>query len=470
MPTMKMRNIFCLCCLALVAGYLPAQNTERTQPNTVDTRIQRAVAAVSADRLQASDLALVNFGTRHTLGTNLPPEKKAGVVQAQEWLTAQLQRLAAQCQGCLEVKTHTSTEGPSARIPQPTKLVTVYAVQKGSDAEASKRVILICAHYDTIAMARMNDPEAPAPGANDDGSGTSLVLEAARVLSQQKFPATIVYAIFPGEEQGLFGSKSFARSMARGWKLEAVLSNDIVGGDNTREQQGLARVFSEGIPAQLLAEGQMLGENDVPGLRRLRLLGAESDSPSRQLARYIASEVVRYLPESSVQPKLVFRQDRFLRGGDHTSFNEQGIAAVRITEFAENYDHQHQLPRVENGIEYGDLLKFVNFEYLAGVTRLNVATAGLLAAAPAAPAEVKLRTKELVNSSTLHWAASPDGLATGYEVLYRDTTSAQWEKVIPAGSQFEITIPYSKDNGVFAVRAYDADGHRSLPVYPLPER
>jgi len=469
MPKMEAKNLFSVCCMVLVAGYALAQNAG-SPPSALDSRIQQAVSAVSAERLQASDLALVNFGNRHTLGTSLPPEKKAGIVQASQWLTAQLQQLAEQCHGCLEVRSHSSTEGPSARIPQPTKLVNVYAVQKGSDPEASKRVILICAHYDTIAMARMNDPEAPAPGANDDGSGTSLVLEAARVLSQQKFPATIVYALFAGEEQGLFGSKSFATMVARSWKLEAVLSNDIVGGDNTRHQQGLARIFSEGIPANLFSEGQVTGGSDVPGLRRLRLLGAESDSPSRQLARYIASDVTPYLAGSNVQPKLIFRQDRFLRGGDHSSFNEQGFAAVRITEFEENFDHQHQLPRMENGIEYGDLPKFVDFEYLAGVTRLNVAAVALLAAAPAPPVEVKLQTKELVNSSTLHWLASPDGRATGYEVLYRDTTSPQWEKVLPAGAQLQITVPYSKDNVVFAVRAYDANGHRSLPVYPTPER
>jgi hypothetical protein len=466
MPVMKMGDIISLGCLALIAGYVPAQEAVRSTP---DVRIQHAVAAVSPERLKASDLALVNFGTRHTLGTTLPPEKKAGVVQTREWLTAQLQQLAEQCQGCMEVKQFKSTVGPAPRVPQPTELVDVYAVQKGTDPEASKRVILICAHYDTIAMARMNDPEAPAPGANDDGSGTSLVLEAARVLSQQKFPATIVYALFPGEEQGLFGSKAFAQ-MAHGWNLEAVLSNDIVGGDNTRKQQGLARVFSEGIPARLFPDGQPLGESEQKELRRLRLLGAESDSPSRQLARYIASDVKPYLEGNNVQPKLIFRQDRFLRGGDHSSFNEEGFAAVRITEYEENFDHQHQLPRLENGIEYGDLPKFVDFDYLAGVTRLNVAAAALLASAPAAPAEVKLRTKELVNSSTLHWTASPDGRAAGYEVLYRDTTSPQWEKAIPAGAQFEITVPYSKDNVVFAVRAYDAEGHRSLPVYPTPER
>jgi len=460
MPKMDVRTCFSAFCLALVATYCPAQSALKAS-EVLDPQVQHAVSMVSREHLRASDVALVNFGTRHTLGTSLPPEKKAGVVETRKWLTSQLQGTANACQGCLEVKSYSFTEGPAPRIPQPTELVDVYAIQKGSDPEAAKRVILICAHYDTIAMARMNDPEAPAPGANDDGSGTSLVLESARVLSQLKFPATIVYALFPGEEQGLFGSHGFAKmAKAEGWKLEAVLSNDIVGGDNTRKQQGLARIFSEGLPAAS-TEAEM---------RRVRLLGAESDSPSRQLARFIASDVVPYLPTGSVHPKMIFRQDRFLRGGDHSSFNEQGNPAVRITEFAENFDHQHQIPRIENGSEYGDLLKFVDFEYLTGVTRLNVATVALLASAPAPPADVKLQTKELVNSSTLHWTASPDGRAVGYEVLYRDTTSPVWEDVVPAGAEFRITLPYSKDNVVFAVRAYDAHGHRSLPVYPAPER
>lgn len=460
MPKMKGRSCFSVCCLMLLAGYCTAQGVAKDSGG-LDLKIQSAVAAVSPERLQATDQTLVNFGSRHTLGSSLPPGKKAGVVEARQWLTSQLQQIARECQGCLEVKSYSSMVGPAPRIPQPTEVVDVYAVQKGSDPEAAKRIILLCAHYDTIAMARMNDAEAPAPGANDDGSGSSLVLEAARVLSQIKFSATIVYALFPGEEQGLLGSRDFAKmAKSEGWKLEAVLSNDIVGGDNTRDQQKLVRIFSEGLPATA-------NEQET---RRLRMLGAESDSPSRQLARYLASDATAYLATWSVQPKLIFRQDRFLRGGDHSSFNEQGYSAVRITEFQENYDHQHQIPRQENGIEYGDLLKFVDFEYLAGVTRLNVAAAGLLASAPAPPAEVKLETKELVNSSTLHWKASLDGRSSGYEVLYRETTSPVWEQVVPAGAEFRITVPQSKDNVVFAVRAYDAHGHRSLPVVPAPER
>lgn len=460
MTVKSLRTAIFLCLLAAAVG------TSAAQSAAPDARIQRAVAAVDATRLQSTDLALVNFGTRHTSGTTLPAEKHAGVIQARQWIEAELGRISQHCQDCLELKQYRSVEGPAPRLPQPAELVTIYAIQRGNDPEAAKRVILLSAHYDTIAMARMNDAEAPAPGANDDGSGTSLVLEAARVLSHERFPATIIYALFPGEEQGLFGSKAFAKlAKSEGWQLEAVLSNDIVGGDNTRDQHNLARVFSEGIPATLTAD-----DADRTTLRRLRLLGAELDSPSRQLARFIATEATAYLPASSVQPKMVFRQDRFLRGGDHTSFNELGFAAVRITEYAENYDHQHQLPRLENGVEYGDLPKFIDFSYLAGVTRLNVAAAGLLASAPAPPAEVKLVTRDLVNSSTLHWKPSPDGRAAGYELLLRETTAPGWEKIVPAGAQLQLTVPDSKDNVIFGVRAYDQDGHRSLVVMPAPER
>jgi len=464
MPKMKARGFFSVFGLAILTTCCAAQAAPSNVLDSkilLDPNIQSAVAAVSSQRLQATDQALVNFGSRHTLGSLLPPENHPGVLEARRWLASQLEQIASDCKGCLEVKSYSFTDGPAPRIPQPAELTDIYAIQKGSDPEAARRIILVCAHYDTIAMARMNDPEAPSPGANDDGSGTSLVLEAARVLSQKKFPATILYALFPGEEQGMFGSHGFAKlAKSEGWKLEAVLSNDIVGGDNTRNQQGLVRIFSEGLPAA----------SSEAETRRVRLLGAESDSPSRQLARFVASDTAPYLGTTSVHPKLVFRRDRFLRGGDHTSFNELGYSAVRITEFQENFDHQHQLPRKENGIEYGDLPKFVDFEYLAGVTRLNVATAALLASAPAPPADVKLQTKELVNSSTLHWTASPDGRAAGYEVLYRDTTAPAWEHVIPAGAELQITVPQSKDNVVFAVRAYDAQGHRSLAVLPAPER
>jgi hypothetical protein len=243
----------------------------------------------------------------------------------------------------------------------------------------------------------------------------------------------------------------------QGWNIEAVLNNDIVGGNRSPEQDsGVVRVFSEGVPAAATEQQ----------LRMIRNLGGESDSPSRELARYVGEVSRTYATE--VNPLLVFRLDRYLRGGDHYSFNQQGFAAVRFTEYREDYNHQHQNVRTENGIEYGDLPKFVNYEYIARVAQLNAATLASLAAAPAPPANVRLLTKNLENDSTLTWDASPG--AAGYEVLWRDTTSPTWDHSQAAGKVSRATMKYSKDNVIFAVRALDAEGHRSLPVVPAPER
>jgi len=285
------------------------------------------------------------------------------------------------------------------------------------------------------------------------------------VLSKHRFPATIIFLTVAGEEQGLDGSAHFAKmAKAVGWDLEAVLNNDIVGGDrtpgDTLQNPHLVRVFSEGISST--------ASDDE--LRRIRALGGESDSPSRELARYIVETAKTYLAAANFQPMLVFRHDRYLRGGDHFSFNEQGFAAVRFTEYRENYNHQHQNVRTENGVEYGDLPKFVDYDYTANVARLNAATLASLASAPAPPVDVRLLTKQLENDSTLEWKASPGGLATGYEVLWRDTTAPDWEHVKPVGNATKATLAISKDNVIFAVRAVDAKGHRSLPVVPQPER
>jgi hypothetical protein len=261
-----------------------------------------------------------------------------------------------------------------------------------------------------------------------------------------------------GEEQGLNGSSHFAKmAKSQGWNIEAVLNNDIVGGDrNPQQDAGVVRVFSEGIP---LAATE-------PQIRLLRSVGAENDSPSRQVARYISESAKTYEP--GITPIMEFRPDRYLRGGDHTSFNQQGYAAVRFTEYREDYNHQHQNVRSENGVEYGDVPKFVNFEYVARVARLNAAALASLASAPAPPENVRLVTKELTNESTLTWTASPG--ANGYQVLWRATSSPDWENAKELSNTTRVTLPISKDNVMFAVRSLDADGHRSLPVAPLPER
>ena len=427
----------------------------------VDSRIAAALRQVSAERIRANIEKLASFGTRSTLSAQDAAAIAAGrgIGAAREWIKSEFERYAKECGGCLEVKTDSFTEPAAERIPQPTEITNVYAVLKGADAENAKRIMLVTGHYDSRPSDTL-DVKADAPGANDDASGAAISLECARVLSKLKFPATIIFLTVAGEEQGLNGSAHFAKAAkVQGWNIEAVLNNDIVGGDKSAEQDhSVVRVFSEGLPAAAT-------EQDI---RRIRGLGGENDSGSRQLARYIADVGRAY--DAGVKPELIFRLDRYLRGGDHYSFNQQGFTAVRFTEFREDFHHQHQNVRTENGIEYGDLPKFVDFDYVARVARLNAATLASLASAPGPPANVRLLTKDLENDSTLTWEASPGGLAAGYEILWRATSSPDWEHVEKVGSVLRTTLKLSKDNVIFAVRAVDADGHRGLPIVPLPER
>jgi len=435
--------------------------TGAPEPMVVDIRIAAALQQVSAERIRANIERLVSFGTRLTISAQDPAAIGAGrgVGAAREWLESEFERYAKDCGGCLEVKTDTFTEPAADRIPQPAEITNVYAVLRGTDAENAKRIVLVTGHYDSRNSDTL-DTKGDAPGANDDGSGTAVSLECARVLSKLKFPATIIFLTVAGEEQGLNGSHHFAKmAKDQGWNIEAVLNNDIVGGDRSAEQdRSVVRVFSEGLPAAATEQE----------IRRIRGLGGENDSTSRQLARYIFDVGRTY--DAGVTPMLVFRPDRYLRGGDHYSFNQQGFAAVRFTEFREDFHHQHQNVRTEDGIEYGDLTKFVDFDYVAHVARLNAATLASLASAPASPANVHLLAKDLENDSTLTWKNSPGGSASGYEILWRATTSPEWEHVEKVGDVTRTTLKLSKDNVIFAVRAVDAQGHRSLPVVPLPER
>jgi len=429
-----------------------------------DAKIAKLLLQVSPVHVQATIEKLVSFGTRITTGPADPETaaKGRGIGAAREWVKNEFERYSQACGGCLEVKTDTFTEQPGGRIPQPTELVNVYAVMKGSDPEAANHIVLVTGHYDSIPSAKdWPNFATDAPGANDDASGTAVSLECARVLSQGKFPGTIVFLAVPGEEQGLNGSRHFAKmAKEQGWQIDAVLNNDIVGGDRSPGQDTfVVRVFSEGIPQPDLQDARAVG--------MVRNLGAENDSPSRQLARFVRATGATYLPDS-FQPMLVFRPDRYLRGGDHTSFNQQGFAAVRFTEYHENYNHQHQTLRTENGIEYGDLPKFVAFDYVANVARLNAAALASLASAPSAPKNVRIETRRLENDTTLAWDAVPR--AAEYEVVWRPTTSPDWVAVEKAGKATTITLPRSKDNVVFGVRAVDAQGHRSLAVMPKPDR
>jgi len=437
-----------------VYGKTPAAKEGR------DPAIAAVLADVSPARVQATIEKLVSFHTRSTLSSGAPPAgtpSGQGIVAARDWIRGEFERYSQACGGCLEVKTDAFTEPAGDRVPKPTEIVNVYAVLRGRDAEEAKRIVLVTGHYDS-RNSDNDDANGAAPGANDDASGTAVSLECARVLSRLKFPATIIFLTVAGEEQGLYGSSHFAKmAKEQGWQLEAVLNNDIVGGDRSEGRSpDTVRVFSEGIPLSA-------SDDDV---RLIRGLGGESDSPSRQIARYVAETASAFGTE--LKPTLVFRLDRYLRGGDHSAFNRQGFAGIRFTEYRENYNHQHQNVRTENGIEYGDLAKFVDCDYVAKVARLNAAALASLASAPAPPGKVRLQAKELQNDSTLTWEAVPR--AAAYEVLWRETTSPTWDHWDPAGNETHATLKISKDNVIFAVRSVDPAGHRSLAVVPQPER
>jgi hypothetical protein len=451
--------------ILLLMAPLGAAVAQRSRPaKDTDPQIAAVLKEVSADQIRRNIEKLVSFGSRNTIGPAdaATIQKGFGVGAAREWIKAEFERYSQACDGCLTVMEDRFTNPVADRIPQPTEIVNVYAVLKGTDPEAAKRMVLVTGHYDS----RNSDPlnvKDPAPGANDDASGTAVSLECARVLSKHRFPGTIVFLAVAGEEQGLNGSAHFAKmAKQEGWQLQAVLNNDIVGGNKSKEQDPtIVRVFSEGIP---------VSATDAD-LKLIRSTGAENDSPSRQLARYVR-EVSRKYSVPNFQPKLVFRPDRYLRGGDHLSFNREGFAAVRFTEYREDFTRQHQSLRTENGIEYGDLPKFVNFDYVANVARVNAITLASLASAPAPPQNVRLVTKKLENDSTLRWDAPAEGEANivAYEVVWRTTIASEWENAEPAGKNHEFTLKRSKDNVVFGVRSIGRKENRSLVVVPKPER
>jgi hypothetical protein len=457
-----------------------------------DPAIAAALQQVSPERIHAIIEKLVSFNNRSTISsmeTDLPAG--TGVSAAADWIAAEFGRISTACGGCLEVKRDDFIEppqtGPTSRILKPTKLTNVYAILRGSDPAQAERRVLVTGHYDSRNTDTLDTHNA-APGANDDASGVAVSLECARVLTQAKLrlPATIVFVAVAGEEQGLNGSRHLARlAKSEGWHLEAVLNNDIVGGDTTPGYPGadksVVRVFSEGVPATATIEQ----------LHQIQTVGAESDSPSRELARevedvgksYFAASMQR-APVIPGRPHsmairivppfhavMIFRRDRYLRGGDHTSFNLEGFTAVRFTEWRENFDHQHQNVRVENGIQYGDLIQFVDPSYVANVARLNAATLANLAAAPGIPQNVRVLTTALDNNTELVWEA-PAGMPANatYEVVWRATEDPTWTTFVSAGHALTLKLDVSKDNVVFGVRAVDPAGHRSIAAFPMPLR
>jgi hypothetical protein len=432
-----------------------------------DPAIARALAQISDAHIRQTIEKLVGFGTRNTLSsmaTDLPPG--TGVTAAADWIATEFEGISKDCGGCLEVKRDTFTNPAEDRIPKPTTITNVYAILRGTDPAQAKRMYLVTGHYDS-RDTNVADDHGTAPGANDDASGVAVSIESARVLSKLKFPASLVFVAVAGEEQGLNGSSHLAKlAKAEGWQLEGVLNNDIVGGNttpgDTLQRKDVVRVFSEGIPAAATPEQ----------LRRIRALGSVDDAPSRQLARAMADVANTYFKGREFAPFLVSRPDRYLRGGDHTSFNREGFSAVRVTEWREDFNHQHQNIRVEDGVQYGDLLQFVDFGYVAHVAKLNAATLATLAASPGIPTELKIVATKLDNGTTLTWKA-PEGAPAGvhYELVWRETTAPDWQyaQTVPAPTGAEpmtLTVPISKDNVIFGLRAVDAAGHRGLVATP----
>jgi hypothetical protein len=464
-------------CVLLLPGLAFAQRDSLAYGKPVvadkaDPQVVKALHEVSPLRIRKTIESLIAFNNRSTISSvtkDLAPN--TGILAASEWIEQQFNAISDGCGHCLEVKVDDFIEQPpkggrAARIVEPTRLRNVYAILHGTDPTAAKRMYLVTGHYDT-RVGDVMDTHSPAPGANDDTSGTAVSLESARVLSHYKFPATLVFVTVAGEEQGLNGSKHLAElAKQEGWQLEGVLNNDIVGGDTTPgetlQNKSLVRVFSQGInphdPADIIA--------------RDLSLGLDNDSGSRELARYVLETDHSYFPHTPTAFTAVMelRLDRFLRGGDHSSFSALNFPAVRFTEWRENFNHQHQKVRTENGTEYGDLLKFDDFNYIANVARLNMATLASLASSPGMPQEVKVLTTNLDNNTLLKWSAPASTSATPvYRVLWRDMTANDWQRYTTT-DKTEITVPVSKDNVFFGIEACDAAGHCSQAVPPIPER
>lgn len=431
------------------------------QPVTIkqDAAINQMVNEVSSKNIETIVRKLVSFKTRHTLSDTT--NKTEGIGAARNWIKAEMERYAALSGGRMHVEFDIFEQPAGGRIDKPTILKNVLAILKGTDPN-DKRIYIVSGHYDSRVNDVM-DAKSVAPGAVDDASGTAVSMELARVMSRRSFPATIIFMAVAGEEQGLNGSANVARrAKAEGWAVDAMLNNDIVGNTfgmetHLKDNQSV-RVFSEGVPSTIAGNEKALAA--------MINNGGENDSPSRELARYIKEIAERYVSQLDV--RLTYRRDRFLRGGDHVPFLQQGYTAVRFTEMNEDFNRQHQNVRKENGIDYGDLPDFADYEYIQKVARMNLSVLANLALAPAEPQNVGVSTGALTNKTTLKWDVPAAGKKpAGYYILMRETISPYWEQKIYV-TDTTATLDYSKDNYFFAVQSVDADGHESQMVYPKP--
>jgi hypothetical protein len=437
-----------------LAGTSPAPT--RQEP---DQDLRDLLRHVDPDRIKATVLRLTQFGTRHTASSQTDPVRGIGAATA--WVFGQMQAIAATSSGRMTVQQQTFVQPVSSRIPVPTTITNVIATLKGN--ASPERFYVVTGHLDS-RVTDVLDFTSDAPGADDDASGVAVVLELARLFATRQFPGTLVFATVAGEEQGLYGSTFMAAQMkAAGADVQGMFSNDIVGAsqawDGTRPDPHTLRLFVEGIPTAATANQ----------ISTMQLIGGENDGASRQIGRFVREVAPRELTDMNV--RVVWRRDRYLRASDHVSFQGQGYPAARFTEPRENFNHEHQNTQVVNGVQLGDLIQFVDFDYIARVARVNGAALWALATAPGTPKNVLIHATAPVNFSgtnftTLSWDANPESDLAGYQVVMRETTSPDWTSAIDVGNVTTVTLDISKDNVQFGLRAVDQAGHRSPVAFP----
>ena len=445
----------------LISTTAPAQNRrlQRTPAQSPQNpTIRNIVREIDARNIEQTIRKLVSFGTRNTNSEQSNPDR--GIGAARDWLYAEFVHAAETSGGRMTVEKQSYEQPKAARVPEPITVTNVVATLRGTQPESADRMYVVSGHYDSMC-GNPSDAKCDAPGANDDASGTAAVLEMARVMAKYKFDATIVFMAVAGEEQSLLGSTHYAeQAKQKNLNIDAMLTNDIIGntlGGNGVRDRTTVRVFSEGVPSN---------ETQAEATTR-RSVGGENDSASRQLARFIKETGERYVPRLNVM--MVYRRDRYGRGGDHIPFLERGYPAVRFTELNENFQHQHQNIRIENGVQYGDLPEFVDFAYIADVARVNAATLAALALAPSRPRNVTMSNRQAYDTE-LKWDADKEPDIAGYEIVWRDTTAATWTNSQSVGNVTTFTMKgLTKDNYFFGVRAIDKEGNRSFVTYPRPQ-
>jgi hypothetical protein len=427
--------------------------------NEPDNELRALLRRVDPDRIKATILRLVQFGTRHTASSQTDPVRGIGAATA--WVFDQMQGFAAASGGRMTVQKQTFVQPVSNRIPVPTTITNVIATLQGT--ASPERFYVVTGHLDSRVTDVLNFTD-DAPGADDDGSGVAVVLELARLFATHQFPGTLVFATVAGEEQGLYGSAYMAAQMkAAGNDVQGMFSNDIVGAsqawDGTKPDPFTLRLFVEGIPTAAIPADIAL----------MQSVGGENDGKTHQLARFVTDVAPFNLTNMNV--RVIWRRDRYLRGSDHLSFQAQGYPAARFTEPRENFGHEHQDTRVENGVQFGDLIDFVDFDYTARVAKVNGAALWSLATAPGTPKNAQIHVTAPpgfpgTNLTTLTWDLGPEPDLAGYEVVMRETTSPDWTSAINVGDVTTVTLDISKDNVQFGVRAVDTAGHRSPVAFP----